>query len=80
MSQEKLHRLSERLQLNKFKLQTLLEITKGINDNLPISQLVAIYRGIVEGELGSEQAHPLRPIRRKLGCTAAIRGGEGGHQ
>ncbi len=52
MSQEKLHRLSERLQLNKFKLQTLLEMTKGINDNLPISQLVAIYRGIVEGELG----------------------------
>ncbi|NNC83937.1 MAG: SpoIIE family protein phosphatase, partial [Flavobacteriales bacterium] len=49
---DKLTRLSERLQLNKFKLQTLLEITRGINDNLPISQLVAIYRGIVEGELG----------------------------
>jgi sigma-B regulation protein RsbU (phosphoserine phosphatase) len=49
--EQKLVRLSERLQLNKFKLQTLLEITKGINDNLPISQLVAIYRGIVEGEL-----------------------------
>ncbi|NND95597.1 MAG: PP2C family protein-serine/threonine phosphatase [Flavobacteriales bacterium] len=49
---DKLTRLSERLQLNKFKLQTLLDITKGINDNLSISQLVAIYRGIVEGELG----------------------------
>jgi len=48
---DKTHRLVERLQLNKFKLQTLLEITKGINDNVPISQLVAIYRGIVEGEL-----------------------------
>jgi len=52
---QKLERLSERLQLNKFKLQTLLDITKGINDNLPISQLVAIYRGIVEGELGLSQ-------------------------
>ena len=51
MSTDRLHRMSERLQLNKFKLQTLLEITKGINDNLPISQLVAIYRGIIEGEL-----------------------------
>lgn len=51
----KLERLSERLQLNKFKLQTLLDITKGINNNLPISQLVAIYRGIVEGELGLSQ-------------------------
>jgi phosphoserine phosphatase RsbU/P len=51
MATDRLHRMSERLQLNKFKLQTLLEITKGINDNLPISQLVAIYRGIVEGEL-----------------------------
>jgi len=48
---DKLARLSERLQLNKFKLQTLLDITNGINDNLPISQLIAIYRGIVEGEL-----------------------------
>jgi len=48
---DRLQRLSERLQLNKFKLQTLLDITRGINDNLPISQLIAIYRGIVQGEL-----------------------------
>lgn len=52
---DRLARLSERLQLNKFKLQTLLDITKGINDNLPTSELIDIYRGIVESELGLTQ-------------------------
>ena len=47
----KLERLQERLRQRDFKLKTLLEITKAINDNLSTEELLRGYRDIVEKEL-----------------------------
>jgi|SRR5690554_160344 len=44
-------RLQERLKQRDFKLKTLLEITKGINNNLSTEELLDSYREIVEKEL-----------------------------
>ena len=45
-------RLSERLKLNKFKLNALLDLTKAINNNLNVEGLKKIYEGILKEELG----------------------------
>ncbi|MEM7161593.1 MAG: PP2C family protein-serine/threonine phosphatase [Bacteroidota bacterium] len=45
-------RLSERLRQNKFKLNALLEMTKAINNNSSVNELIDIYEGIVKDELG----------------------------
>ncbi|NEN25468.1 SpoIIE family protein phosphatase [Cryomorpha ignava] len=47
----KVKRLQERLKQRDFKLKTLLEITKAINDNLSTEGLLKAYREIVEKEL-----------------------------
>src|SRR5690554_6204283 len=47
----KVKRLQERLKQRDFKLKTLLEITKAINDNLSTGELLHAYREIVETEL-----------------------------
>lgn len=44
-------RLSERLKLNKFKLNKLLELTKAINNNSSTAELISIYETIVRKEL-----------------------------
>lgn len=44
-------RLQERLKQRDFKLKTLLEITKGINNNLSTEELLNSYREIAEKEL-----------------------------
>ena len=45
------HNTKKRLQLGKFKLDTLLEVTKGINDNLSKEELLEIYKTILLDEL-----------------------------
>lgn len=47
----KVKRLQERLKQRDFKLKTLLEITKAINDNLSTKELLQAYRDIVANEL-----------------------------
>lgn len=41
----------KRLQLGKFKLDTLLEVTKAINNNLSKSDLISIYKNVLLDEL-----------------------------
>jgi len=43
--------IKKRLQLGKFKLDTLLNITKGINNNLSKSELLDLYKNILLDEL-----------------------------
>ncbi len=47
----KVERLQQRLKQRDFKLKTLLEITKAINDNRSTEDLLLTYRDIVEKEL-----------------------------
>ena len=47
----KVKRLQERLKQRDFKLKTLLEITKAINNNLSTKELLWAYKEIVEKEL-----------------------------
>src|SRR5690554_6208881 len=47
----RIKRLQERLKQGDFKLKTLLEITKAINNNLSTEELLSTYRQIVEKEL-----------------------------
>lgn len=47
----KVDRLSERLKLNKFKLNSLLEMTNAINNNSSVPELVKIYEKGVREEL-----------------------------
>lgn len=42
----------EKLKLHEFKLQSLLDITKGINDNYSVSKLLDIYQFILRDQLG----------------------------
>lgn len=44
-------RLSERLRQNKFKLNSLLDITKAINNNSTVEELMDIYEKIIRHEL-----------------------------
>lgn len=44
--------LEQRLMFNEFKLSSLLEITKSINFNKPVSELLAIYNFILREQLG----------------------------
>lgn len=48
----RLDRLTEKLQLNHFKLTSLLDITKAINDNTPVDELLEVYQSIIHGQLG----------------------------
>ncbi len=45
-------KLSQRLELNEFKLNSLLEITKAINENFSIDKLLKIYDYILREQLG----------------------------
>lgn len=43
--------INKRLQLSKFKLDKLLEVTKGINNNLPQAELYQIFKEVLIDEL-----------------------------
>jgi len=51
MSQH-VNRLLERLELKEFKLSSLLEVTKAINNNFSIDKLITIYEYILREQLG----------------------------
>lgn len=46
------NRLNEKLQLNKFKLQSILEMTKAINNNVAVHELLEVYQSIIKDQLG----------------------------
>lgn len=52
MSNDSIGKLTQMLELNEFKLNSLLEITKGINNNLSISNILKIYEYILREQLG----------------------------
>lgn len=49
------HRLEDELLLKDIKLNSLLEITKSINDNLSVESLVSIYTFILKEQLGFQR-------------------------
>lgn len=52
MPEQKLNSLIQRLELNEFKLNSLLDITTGINENFSIAKLLKIYEYILREQLG----------------------------
>jgi len=52
MPEKKVNKLIEKLELKEFKLNSLLEITKGINNNFPTDKLLKIYEYILREQLG----------------------------
>lgn len=48
----RLDRLNEKLQLNRFKLQSLLDITVAINNNVAVDELLEVYKSIISEQLG----------------------------
>ncbi len=52
VSEQELIQLESRLRSNEFKLSSLLEITKSINFNKPVSELLDIYNFILQEQLG----------------------------
>lgn len=55
MNENFIRDLEKQLQLKEFKLNSLLEITTGINSNLSVDQLISIYRYILREQLGFEK-------------------------
>lgn len=51
-SEAKISKLTSKLRLKDFKLNSLLEITKAINNNQPVEKLVEIYEYILREQLG----------------------------
>ncbi|SFT68532.1 sigma-B regulation protein RsbU (phosphoserine phosphatase) [Lishizhenia tianjinensis] len=49
------HRLEDELLLKDIKLNSLLEITKSINDNMSVENLVSIYTFILKEQLGFQR-------------------------
>ncbi len=52
MPETKVNKLNEKLQLKEFKLNSLLEITKAINENYSIDRILNIYEYILREQLG----------------------------
>ena len=52
MSGRSFSKLSKNLELNEFKLNSLLEITKAINNNLAIQNILKIFEYILREQLG----------------------------
>ena len=52
MAPNSIGKLTQKLELNEFKLNSLLEITKGINNNLSISNILKIFEYILREQLG----------------------------
>ena len=52
MKEELPKKYYEKLELNEFKLNSLLEITKAINNNLSIDNILKIFEYILREQLG----------------------------
>jgi len=52
MPEQKVNKMIEKLKLHEFKLQSLLDITKGINENYSVHKLLQIYEFILRDQLG----------------------------
>ena len=52
MGEVKVNRLLEKLQLKEFKLSSLLEVTKAINENFKTDKLLNLYEYILREQLG----------------------------
>lgn len=52
MPETRVEKMVEKLNTSKFKLQSLLDITKGINENYSVSKLLDIYKYILRDQLG----------------------------
>ena len=52
MAEKKISKLVANLELNEFKLNSLLEITKGINNNASIQNILKIFEYIIREQLG----------------------------
>ncbi len=52
MPEKRVNKMIEKLKLHEFKLQSLLDITKGINENYSVSKLLDIYKYILRDQLG----------------------------
>ena len=52
MAEKKTSKLVANLELNEFKLNSLLEITKGINNNASIQNILKIFEYIIREQLG----------------------------
>ena len=52
MTQKHVNKLIEKLELKEFKLSSLLEVTKAINNNFSIDKLISIYEYILREQLG----------------------------
>jgi len=52
MGDRKTNKMIEKLKLHEFKLQSLLDITKGINENYSVNKLLDIYQFILRDQLG----------------------------
>ncbi len=52
MPEKRVNKMIEKLKLHEFKLQSLLDITKGINENYSVAKLLDIYKYILRDQLG----------------------------
>ena len=52
MGEVRVNKLLEKLELKEFKLSSLLEVTKAINENFSTEKLLNIYEYIVREQLG----------------------------
>lgn len=52
MTEGKVSKLNAKLKLKNFKLSSLLEVTRAINENYSTSEILEIYRYILKDELG----------------------------
>ena len=52
MAEKKISKLVAKLELNEFKLNSLLEITNGINNNASIQNILKIFEYILREQLG----------------------------
>ncbi len=55
MPTSKIDKLTENLELQSFKLQSLLEVTNAINENSSVDKLVGLYEHILRDQLGIEK-------------------------
>jgi len=65
------HQLAEK----DFKLNSLLEITKAINNNLPVDQLIKIYTYVLKEQLGFPRfVLFLKNEKWEIFCKSGIKG------
>lgn len=55
MPTTQIDKLTENLELQSFKLRSLLEVTNSINENRSVDDLIGLYRYILNGQLGFEK-------------------------